>query len=71
MHGLDNIAAEGIEGFQAMKEIINDLYNKSCLSTSECDALQETVNSAKLYFKTDYKLTETFIVCRSLSELAS
>lgn len=56
MHGLDNIAAEGIEGFQAMKEIIDDLYQKSCLTTSECDALQETVNSAKLYFKTDYKL---------------
>lgn len=56
LHGLDNIAAEGIEGFESLKEITKQIYERSILSTEEHEQIQKNITSAKLYFKTDYKL---------------
>ncbi|XP_063409537.1 uncharacterized protein LOC134692858 [Mytilus trossulus] len=56
LHGLDNIADEGIEGFESLKEITKHIYERSILSTEEHEQIQKNITSAKLYFKTDYKL---------------
>ncbi|XP_061189168.1 uncharacterized protein LOC133197244 [Saccostrea echinata] len=56
LHGLDNIAAEGVEGFDTLKQITSQLLQKNHLTTEEHEQLQKTMTSAKLYLKTDYKL---------------
>lgn len=56
LHGLDNIAAEGVEAFQSLHEFVNNLKKKSSISSNTHNEWSTTLTASRIYLKTDFKL---------------
>lgn len=56
LHGLDNIAAEGSEGYDNLINLVEDLHSMNVINSEESKELTNSIISSKLYMKTDYKL---------------
>ncbi|VDI84004.1 Hypothetical predicted protein [Mytilus galloprovincialis] len=56
LQGLDNIAAEGSEGYDNLNNLVEDLHSMNVINSEESKELTNSITSSKLYMKTDYKL---------------
>ncbi|CAG2207805.1 unnamed protein product [Mytilus edulis] len=56
LQGLDNIAAEGSEGYDNLINLVEDLHSMNVINSEESKELTNSITSSKLYMKTDYKL---------------
>ncbi|CAC5372568.1 unnamed protein product [Mytilus coruscus] len=56
LHGLDNIAAEGSEGYDNLINLVEDLHRMNVINSEESKELTNSITSSKLYMKIDYKL---------------
>ncbi|CAC5424676.1 unnamed protein product [Mytilus coruscus] len=56
LHGLDNIAAEGVEGYQALHEFTDKLKEINVISTEQHTELNNMLTASKIYMKTDFRL---------------
>ncbi|CAG2218847.1 unnamed protein product [Mytilus edulis] len=56
LHGLDNIAAEGVEGYQALHECTDKLKEINIISTEQHTELSNMLTASKVYMKTDFRL---------------
>ena len=65
LHRLDNIAADGATGFQAMERIVADLKGKGS-DRERCIRAQQRLQEGRRYLKTDYRVhcTEDSSPCK-------
>ena len=55
LQGLDNIAAGGADGFDAMQKVV-DILEESGANTKWCDNARKGLKSGKPYLKTEYRV---------------
>jgi hypothetical protein len=56
LQGLDNMAADGAEGYQALHSLTDRLHEMNILSAEDHKELSKKIKSSQIYMKTDYKL---------------
>ena len=56
LHGLDNVSADGAEGFQRITQIVEQLEEEYGLSKDWCSDVRNHLKKAKCYLKTEYRV---------------
>ena len=56
LQGLDNVSAEGTEGFQRITQIVEELEEEYGVSKDWCSDVKNRLKKAKCYLKTEYHI---------------
>ena len=56
LQGLDNVSADGAEGFQRITQIVEQLEQDYGVSKDWCSQVRNRVKKANCYLKTEYRV---------------